>query len=298
MSKKDKLINGSVVPINEITSTDIKEMHQLFIQYYDNAGYDTFKNDLSQKDAVFMIRKKDTNEIVGFSTVVKKKIDGLKKGRNCYAVFSGDTLVDKEFWGTTSLHFTAIRYIVMEKLKNPTSAIFWFLITKGYKTYLIMANNLNNCYPAYDNENDPKMEKVLKKLCMNFFPKNYDEKSGLLLFGDGYMKLKGNVAEITEEMKEKYPKIRFYEKVNPTWRMGTELPCTVELSFANLSNAIVRQIYKVSRMLLFGKKKTGSQVQRVPALQKVKSAAPSSTAFRSIPLSGSSGVSFQKLKDV
>lgn len=296
MSKKDKLLNGSVISAKTISLDDINEMYQLFIQYYDNADFDTFKTDLNKKDAVFMIRRKDNNDIAGFSTIVKKKIDGLKKGRNSYAVFSGDTIVGKEFWGTTVLHFTAVRYIIMEKLKNPASSIYWFLICKGYKTYLIMANNFNNYYPRFDNEDDPKMKGVLRTLCMKFFPEYYDEKSGLLIFGDSSMKLKENVAEITEEMKKKNSKIKYFEKMNPTWQNGTELPCTVELTFASILSGAARQVVKLVKSSIFRKKKTGKVVHRTTPLKGIQTS--SSPGFNSIQVGGSSGVSFQKHKNV
>ena len=47
------------------------------------------------------------------------------------------------------------------------------------------------------------------------------------------------------EMMEKYPKIAYFEKVNPTWREGTELPCTCELTFASIIYAGCRQVYKM-----------------------------------------------------
>ena len=37
-----------------------------------------------------------------------------------------------------------------------------------------------------------------------------------------YVRLKGDVADITPELKAASPHIAFFEKVNPTWRRGTD----------------------------------------------------------------------------
>ena len=47
----------------------------------------------------------------------------------------------------------------------------------------------------------------------------------LLDFGEQYVRLKETVAEITPEMAASNPHIAYFEKMNPTWRRGTEMPC-------------------------------------------------------------------------
>jgi hypothetical protein len=52
----------------------------------------------------------------------------------------------------------------------------------------------------------------------------------LLDFGGEYQHLKDDVAAITKDMTKHNPDIRHFERLNPSWRQGTELPCVGEVS--------------------------------------------------------------------
>lgn len=64
----------------EISFQDLEEMHIIFRKYYKNTELKTFKNDLDKKNGAFILRKKSTGEIVGFSTLLEMKmiINGKK----------------------------------------------------------------------------------------------------------------------------------------------------------------------------------------------------------------------------
>ena len=64
-----------------------------------------------------------------------------------------------------------------------------------------MANNWLHYYPRYDKKEDEQRKTIVKTFSNHFFEGFYDEKTGLLKFGDDYQRLKEDVAEITEEMK-------------------------------------------------------------------------------------------------
>jgi hypothetical protein len=76
------------------------------------------------------------------------------------------------------------------------------------------------------------------------FPEFYDKEKGLLDFGENYQYLKGDIAEITEDMKEDNKKIRFFDDTNPSWRRGTELPCIGEVCLATLLRFFRKQLIR------------------------------------------------------
>ena len=232
MSKMKGVVKADFYSLDKITSEDVNVMHSVFVKYYHNAEYKTFVKDLNKKIGAILIKRVDDSSIVGFSTIglIEKKIDGKK----CLGLFSGDTVIEKEYWGLPHLQTAFLRFLLKTRIKNPTVNFYWFLITKGYKTYLLMANNWLHYYPRYDRKDDEKRKSIVKTFSDHFFEGFYDEKTGLLKFGDGYQRLKEDVAEITDEMKIKYPKIAFFEQVNPTWREGTELPCIGDLDWFTL----------------------------------------------------------------
>ena len=232
MSKKQGVIKAGFYPLEKITNADVDSMHSVFVKYYHNADYQTFVKDLKKKIGAILVKKIDDGTIVGFSTIgiIEKEIDKKK----CMGIFSGDTVIEKEYWGLPNLQTAFLRFMIITRIKNPFVNFYWFLISKGYKTYLLMANNWDIYYPNYKKREDDKRKVIVKTFSNHLFNGFYDEQTGLLKFGEGYQKLKEDVADIDEEMKQKYPKISFFEEVNPTWREGTELPCLGDISWSFL----------------------------------------------------------------
>jgi hypothetical protein len=64
----------------------------------------------------------------------------------------------------------------------------------------------------------------------------------LLDFGDKYQNLKKGIAGITIEMKDQNHDIRHFEKLNPTWDKGTELPCAGEVTISMLLDFMKRNM--------------------------------------------------------
>ncbi len=222
----------------EISYQDLEEMHSVFKKYYKNTDFRTFKNDLDKKNGALIMRKKSTGEIVGFSTVLEMKM--VINGKKVYGVFSGDTIVEVEFWGNNPLNSAFVLFFIKKMLANPFRPVYWFLISKGYKTYLLLANNFLHYYPCHSKE-DKQLEDIMKGYCTYLFPEYFNDKKKILDFGQGSQYLKGGVAEITAEMCEKFPKIAFFNEKNPTWDRGTELPCVAK---ATWGTALYRIIFK------------------------------------------------------
>jgi hypothetical protein len=103
-------------------------MYEVLNKYYE-----------SEKDAVILMRDSVENRIQGFSTIldVRMKIGG----KTVVGAFSGDTIIERSYWGQGILGKAFLSYMLKQKLKNPFRTFYWFLISKGYKTYLLMANN-------------------------------------------------------------------------------------------------------------------------------------------------------------
>lgn len=282
MKAKQRVIKADFYPLDKITNEDIKVMHHVFVKYYQNADYPTFVRDLKKKIGAILVKKIDDGTIVGFTTIgiIEKEI-GKKK---CLGIFSGDTVIEKEYWGLPNLQTAFLRFMVKMRMKHPLTNIYWFLISKGYKTYLLMANNWDSSYyPKYDKDHDEKRKAIVKTFSNHLFEGYYDEDTGLLNFGENYQKLKEDVAEITDEMKQKYPKISFFEKVNPTWRQGTELPCIGDISWSfilwrpipfacrKIRNKIFRKSYAPTRTIPLTPEPIKSRVSSMIQLRKAAS---------------------------
>lgn len=233
--------------VNTLSVVDITRMHALFEANYAYSPLSTFINDLEKKDGAFVVRHKTTQQIVGFSTLGIYTFElGGKKAKG---LFSGDTIIDRNYWGSRSLQNAFAFKLFWEALKSPLTPQYWLLISKGYKTYLLLAKNFPDCFPKRGGSS-PELKDLVTEYCEAMFPGKLDRDSMLLDFGDKANCLKDHVAAITPEMRANEPDIAFFEQRNPSWQRGTELPC---IALADLKT-FLSVIWPFLRKTLAGKK--------------------------------------------
>ena len=121
------------VRISALKDYEVDCMYNLFSTYYENTEKEKFLKDLINKDKVILLRDKKEKNIRGFSTVkfIEKNIDG----KSVFGLFSGDTVIDANYWGQTALTMEFFKVQMYFKAKHPFSEFYWFLISKGFKTY-------------------------------------------------------------------------------------------------------------------------------------------------------------------
>ncbi len=237
---------SKVIKVNSLSVVELKEMHEVFKKYYNNADLETFFLDINKKQYVLVIKDRVDGRIVGFSTIALMDLD--YGGKKVIGFFSGDTILEKEYWGSRRWQITWALFFLKIKLANPLTPIFWLLISKGYKTYLLLANNFKNYYPRM-NRNDSRLEKVVDFYCDELYQEYYVKDEKILDFGDEYQSLQEGVAEICDDVKSRSPKIQYFEERNPGWRRGTELPCVGVMELSALSSFIKKvAIEKYSKL--------------------------------------------------
>lgn len=217
---------SSVKKITDLSAIEAREMHQVFLKYYNNTYLNVFLDDISKKQYVLLMKDPKSNRIVGFSTIAL--LDLPYNGKTVKGLFSGDTILEKEYWGSRRWQLTWGLFCVKLKIKYLRTPFFWLLISKGYKTYMLMANNFIDYYPRIDKE-DKDLADVVDSYCNQLYPQNYIKEQRILDFGNEYQNLQSHVAEICDNLRENQPKIRFFEERNPNWRIGTELPCVAKI---------------------------------------------------------------------
>jgi hypothetical protein len=228
---------GEFRPVEKFTEAHLQRMYSIYQKYYENTRFDLFVRDFRKKTGAFLILHPKSRDIVGFSTVMNCDIRVGNKVH--HAFFSGDTVIEKEFWGSRALQRSMYRYLLTMKAKHPFDPVYWMLISKGFKTYLLLANNYYSYWPHPDGECQD-LKPLVEAYCEQYFGEYYDRQRGLLDFGDDYQPLKGEVAPITDEMRRKTAKIRFFEELNPTWEKGTELPCIGQITWSDILKYVQR----------------------------------------------------------
>lgn len=246
--------------IKSVSVSHIRQMYDLYAQYYENTSLEVFLKDLSNKSGVIMVERTADDRMVGFST--QTFFDLNVDGKRVRGIFSGDTVIEKAYWGNNALANTFYRRLIIERLKRPFVPFYWFLISKGYKTYLLMTNNFYNYYPNV-NGKDEKYKRITQAYCSTLFPEAFDSKNMLLDSGQDYVRLKEAVADITPELKAANPHIDFFDKVNPSWRRGTEVPCLAACDYESLFRSIVDVPWKwIKKHILGTHRPAGLAVER------------------------------------
>lgn len=168
------------------------------------------------------------HRIQGFSTLYD--FDFLHHHKNYRILFSGDTIIAPDYWGTSALTMEFLKNIILLKLKYPTRPVWWFLVSKGYKTYLLLANNFLNYYPRYDRITPSEHQSLLQGLSEKLYPGKYNSQTGVIEFSqEEHERLRESIAPITDELMNRYPKIKFFQTSNPNWTIGHELACIGEV---------------------------------------------------------------------
>ncbi|MFN3617655.1 MAG: hypothetical protein ACK4K3_01835 [Aquabacterium sp.] len=103
--------------------------------------------------------------------------------------------------------------MLIEALKSPLTPQYWLLISKGYKTYLLMARNFPQLHPRRGHDN-PDLKAMVSDYSEAMFPGQLNLQIMLLEFGDEANRLTPEAADITEAMR-RAPDIRFFEECNP-----------------------------------------------------------------------------------
>ncbi len=226
-STRHTTLKTAIISVHRLRPEDKTRMLRLMQAYYDSITEHQFLSDLSKKDAVILL-KDQSLEIQGFSTLasVRVKIDG----KTLRAIFSGDTVIDKQYWGGRALGKAFLRYLFIEKLKSPFEPLYWLLISKGYKTYLMMANNFYEHYPRFERPTPARAQRLLDAFYSTLYPDRYDPVTGLIESQIDACRLKPSVAGIPTALLKSNPKIAFFEQRNPRWPQGAELACIARMT--------------------------------------------------------------------
>ncbi|MDF1665879.1 MAG: hypothetical protein P1V97_29250 [Planctomycetota bacterium] len=221
----------SIDALSDLLSRESEQraMFELLARYYDGVSYEQFKRDLAEKQYVIRMFDK-SGRIVGFSTI--QLIHSEHQGRPIVTLFSGDTVIDKACWGQKTLQQAFVRFIIQLKLKKPWRRVYWFLITKGFKTYLLIRKNFQ-CHPNYEGPIPKEKQSILANVARLKYPDEFDEERGVIAFEECQGKVKQEFEDIGDE-EQKNPDIAFFLKANPKYKEGEELCCLAEIRMRDL----------------------------------------------------------------
>lgn len=215
-----------ILDIEAISQPQRNRMFQIMSFYYNHVTREQFDQDLNEKSKVILLFDLK-GQLCGFSTILvtDMQVDQQK----VVAIYSGDTVLDRAHWGNGALGMAFSKYIMQVKRKNLFKPVYWFLISKGYKTYLLMANNFRTHYPRYEHETPVREKKIMDAFYSSKFGSLYHPEGNLIVPKGESCALKISVADIDENLL-KHPRIAFFANRNPEWQKGQELACIAKVT--------------------------------------------------------------------
>lgn len=235
---------GTVTSPSELGPAARDRMFSLMTAHFDQVARATFERDLDEKDWVVVLRDATTATIQGFSTLML--IDATVSGEPIKAVFSGDTIIHRDYWGETELASVWGQFILSLIRSYQDVKFYWFLISKGFRTYKFLPVYFKAFYPRHDQETPPFEQAILDTLATLKFPRNYHPETGVIRFEGPKDRLRPELAEVSEGRQED-PNVRFFLTHNPGFAEGDELACLAELSEANLKPIALRVVSRMAR---------------------------------------------------
>lgn len=216
-----------------LSGEEVDEMYSLFGIYYDNANRQIFTKDLENKNWVVLIKDADTQKIVGFSTLAFYR--SIFKDELMGIVYSGDTIIDRAYWGTPELPRIWIKTVQEVGAVYP-QPLYWLLISSGYKTYRYLSVFYKEFFPHYAHPTPVYMQELVEHLAKEQFGDEYMPELGIVRFVEGATPLKGGVADV-EDSRLKNPHIKFFVEKNPGYIEGDELICITKIHPDNFTPA-------------------------------------------------------------
>lgn len=220
-----------------LSAAIIDEAYALFGSAYAGTNRTRFVHDLMEKQHVILLHDRESGALKGFSTVLLREIATSRGAATLF--FSGDTVVDRAYWGQKELQLAAARLLLSIKLRRPRRPLYWFLISKGYRTYLILANAFPRSIPRAGARDDAELRGLLDAVAGERFGEEYDPARGIIRYATPHEYVREGVAPVTERALGSRH-VRFFVERNPRHAEGEELACLAVVRVRDLLRAMVR----------------------------------------------------------
>jgi hypothetical protein len=232
------LIHKIVKP-SDIDAETRLEMFNIMDLHYANTFPENFTADLEKKTHVIMLYDPESNRLCGFST---QKIFPFKlNGEEILVLFSGDTIIRKEYWGSLQLSIAFGKLMIETIRLNPAQNFYWMLISKGVRTYKFLHAFFIEYFPKFGTEISPEIKIMMDALAYSMYPEQYDKASMVIrALPDGqYLRPEFQQFEVSGNRE-----LDTFFKLNPGFSHGDELVCFTHLTIENLRPFIKRALQR------------------------------------------------------
>jgi len=230
----------SIVARRLLPESEVPAMLALHRRCFDNVLEERFRGDLAQKHWVILLREGD-GTLAGFST--QQLIELNCPGGTERFLFSGDTIVAREHWRQPGLAggFGHLMLRLIEQ--HGEGGLFWFLISKGFRTYRFLPTFFSSYYPgpACTAAERARLKPALDRVAAHKFGSSYDADTGIVGSHAAKDRLREGQGGATDA-RRRDPHVDFFVRANPGWGAGDELACLAPIAAANFKPSALRVI--------------------------------------------------------
>lgn len=224
-------LNAVATRRTELAPEECAEMRALLGIYFEGVTEEQFARDLEEKD--WVLRIFSGQRLAGFSTLAVG--EAAIEGGFVNVVYSGDTIMAPEAWGSPALAkgwITLVRRACAELPKRPC---YWLLLSSGFRTYRFLPVFWREFWPRHDAPMPAEVRAKRDALATGRFGAAYDEAAGVVRFGKP-QRLRGSLATVPDGRRRDMH-VAFFLEQNPGHAAGDELVCLADLSDRNLTAA-------------------------------------------------------------
>lgn len=225
-------LTAETVPIRDLGGGERDHMFALMDAHYDGVCRERFDADLREKQWVILIRESAGGSLCGFSTQMLFRVGTVS------FLFSGDTIIDRDHWGDSALAGAWGR-LALQLIDAADGPLWWFLASKGYKTFRFLPVFFREFYPHPERPTPPTVQGLIDAAAAHKFGRRYDAAAGVVRASAD--RLRPGIAEITAE-RLRDPYVHFFAERNPGHARGDELCCLAPLTRDNFTSAAWRVI--------------------------------------------------------
>jgi hypothetical protein len=226
----------AVLPRAELSVEQRDEMFGLLARHFDGVTRTQFEQDLTEKNWVILLTQ--GGRLAGFSTLCA--YESTFEGQPVSVIYSGDTIVAPEAWGTTILSRAWIACVRQLRAHYPRGKYYWLFLTSGFRTYRFLPVFWREFYPRFDTPTPPGLKRLADHLARGRLGSQYAAAQGIVRFTNP-QRLCPQLGGIPDG-RTADPHVAFFISQNPGHTHGDELVCLTELSDENLTAAGRRMV--------------------------------------------------------
>ncbi len=231
-------LQGELVPVAALGVELVEGLYRVYEACYDGGDPRRFRRDLAEKRWVILLRDAESGAVVGFST--QRTTDVVVHGRPVRALFSGDTIIDPGYWGEQALVQTFCGLVGRLLAAAEGRLLYWFLISKGHRTYLYLPTFFHEFFPRHDRSPPPFEAELMRVLGLEKFGADFDASAGLVRQRGPHDRLKPQLDGSAQRRQN--PHVAFFLARNPAHAEGEELLCVASLHPDNLRPVVRRAV--------------------------------------------------------